>query len=200
MNDRPTIWDTLSLGLWALFFAMGLAPELAFRFLRDLAELSSFTAMVNSSFFITMALVGYLSWFVYHRILDAGLSSSVAVGKCIQCAIIALVAFMDLPSGRSSFETHTILELLFQLPDMPDLYVKGVVVLVVFSKLAAWWYLYALVFRYHIFANRHIFANMPSVFPSAKSDGEELPLSEPLADVPEASEKANSLDDSSGTP
>ncbi len=170
MREKPTIWDTLSLGLWAVFFSLGLAPELAFHLLRDLAKISYFTAIVNSSSFITLALVTYLSLFVYRRCLETSLSPAAATAKAIQCGLIALVAFLDLPSGRSTFEVHTILELLFQLPDMPGLYVQAVVILVVATKLAAWWYLYALVFRYHAFGNRGVFANIPAVFPSARPD------------------------------
>ena len=167
MYEKPTIWDTFTLGLWALFFAMGLVPELAFHLLRAAAGVSYFTAIVNSSVFITLVLTSYMTLFVYRRCRDADIHPFAASGKTVQAAIFALVAFMDLPSRRATFETHTLLEILFELDQLPDLYVKSVVVLVAVTKIAAWCYLFSLVFRYHAFGNRDVFTSIPSLIPSA---------------------------------
>jgi hypothetical protein len=70
--------------------------------------------------------------------------------------------------------------------EITDTYVRYVVLAVGAAKLIAWWYLFSLVVRFHVFGMRDIFARMVPLMPSAAA---------PVAD-----RETDSAAISSGTP
>ena len=82
--------------------------------------------------------------------------------------MLALVAFLEIPTVGSALETRTILGLLINISQfhMPEQYYT--VLLVGVSKIVCWLYLLSLVFRYHALGMRDVFARIPNVFPSAR--------------------------------
>lgn len=167
-HERRNVWDLLTLGLWSCFFAIGLVPELAFYALRELAAVPSYVALVNSSAVITIALTAYLAFFAHRRCRGSGLSRVASQGKALEIAVLGLVAFLEIPAKGSAFEARTLLGIVFDFRSLPDRYLQTVVLFVGLSKLGVWLYLYSLVLRYHAYGNRHVFARIPSLFPSMR--------------------------------
>lgn len=171
MDDhRRDVWDLLTLGLWSIFFAIGLVPELAFYAFREAAAVAPHTALVNSSAVITIAFTAYIAIFAGRSCRDAGLDLAASQGKAVEIAVLALIAFIEIPAKGSAFEARTLFEVLFEVQQLPGRYLQGVVLFVGLSKLLAWLYLYSLVLRYHAFGNHAIFARIPSLFPSSRDD------------------------------
>jgi hypothetical protein len=171
--------------LWSVFFAIGLVPEFVFHLLRNRAAVSTSTALVNSSAIITLGFTFFLVWFVYRNGLESYSNRAAARGKATQIGILALLAFMDVPTRSGVFQVHTLLEIVFELDDLSDWYLRFVVMLVAFSKLAAWCLLYSLFFRYHLLGNRLAFTSIPSLFPSTRNEDEDDD-SEPEMKPPES--------------
>lgn len=167
-DNRRDVWDFLTLSLWTIFFAIGFAPEMAFYGLRAISAVTSFTALVNSSAMLTLSLTAYLAFFGYRRCIEWGLSTTIAQGKALEIAVLALVAFLEIPAKGTIFETRTLFSIVLEFRELPGLYLQTVVLFVGVSKLAAWVYLYSLVVRYHAFGNRGVFACIPSLFPSMR--------------------------------
>lgn len=167
-DDHRNIWDLLTLGLWSCFFAVGLVPELAFATVRNFASVPSYVALVNSSAVITIALTVYLAFFTNRRCQASGLSPVASHGKALEIAVLCLVAFLEIPAKGAAFETRTLLEIALDFRSLPGRYLQTVVLFVGMSKLAAWLFLYSLVLRYHAFGKRHVFAHIPSIFPSMR--------------------------------
>ena len=165
-GHRRDVWDLLTLGLWSIFFAVGLVPELAFYAFREVAAVPAHTALVNSSAVITISFTAYIAIFVGRRCMDAGLDRAVSQGKAVEIAVLALIAFIEIPAKGSAFEARTLFEVVLDVQDLPGRYLQGVVLFVGMSKLIAWLYLYSLVLRYHAFGDRGVFARVPSLFPS----------------------------------
>lgn len=196
MNEqRRDIWDLLTLAIWSLFFAVGLAPELAFYAIRTASNVPTATALVNSSAIITLGFAGYLSLFAYRQCLATGLNRYLSQGKALEVGLLALVAFLELPARGSLVQSRTLLSVLLSLGEITDHYLQAVIVFVGVSKLLAWAYLFSLVIRYHAFGNRRVFSEVPSLFPSMHrpentSADDEGPapgdLSPPEADLPES--------------
>ena len=174
-DDRRNIWDLLTLGLWSCFFAVGLVPELAFYAIREFAAVPSYVALVNSSAVITIALAIYLAFYANRRCRESGLNDTASHGKAMEIAVLALVAFLEIPAKGSAFEARTLLDIVLDFQSLPGRYLQTVVLFVGVSKLAAWLYLYSLVLRYHAFGHRHVFAHIPSVFPSMRVEQEQIP-------------------------
>ncbi len=168
-DDHRNVWDLLTLGLWSCFFAIGLVPELAFYAFRELAAVPSYVALVNSSAVITIALAAYLAFFANRRCKESGLGRVASHGKALEIAVLCLVAFLEIPAKGSAFEARTLLEIVLDFRSLPGRYLQTVVLFVGLSKLVAWLYLYSLVLRYHAFADRGVFARIPSLFPSMRA-------------------------------
>lgn len=166
-EDRRDVWDLLTLAFWIAFFTIGLAPELFFSLFRHVGGVSSYSALVNSSAIITVTFSLYLALFAYRRCRFAGLTPYLSQGKALEVALLALVAFLELPALRSSLQgRRTLLALVLDLGAVEDRYLQGVILFVTASKLLAWIYLFSLVLRYHAFGNRTVFTQVPSMFPS----------------------------------
>ncbi len=166
-EDRRDLWDLLTLAFWFAFFAIGLAPELFFSAIRAAAAVAPYTALVNSSAVITVGFSVYLALFAYRRCRAAELTPYLAQGKALEVALVALVAFLELPAMSTTFHVRrTLLALLLDLDTLHDVYLLGVIVFVSASKVLAWVYLFSLVVRYHAFGNRAVFTLVPSMFPS----------------------------------
>lgn len=165
-EERRDFWDLLTLGLWTVFFALGLVPELAFFVLRELGAVPSHTALVNSSAVLTLGLTTYLALFAYRRCRESGFGSTGSQGKSLEVAMLSLVAFLEIPAKGFAFESRTLLGILLEVGELPGLYLQAVVLFVGACKILAWFYLYSLVLRYHAFGNRQVFARIPSLFPS----------------------------------
>jgi hypothetical protein len=166
-DDRQDVWDLLTLAFWFVFFAIGLMPELFFAAIRDAANVAPYTALVNSSAVISVAFSVYLALFTYRRCRDAGVAAYLAKGKALEVALVGLVAFLELPSVSATLHVRrTLLALVLDLGELPDVYLRSVILFVAASKLLAWSYLFSLVVRYHAFGNRAVFNQVPSIFPS----------------------------------
>ncbi|HJP37079.1 MAG TPA: hypothetical protein QF901_13960 [Gammaproteobacteria bacterium] len=183
-TQRVGRWDVLTLGLWSILFVVGLVPDLVFYLLRDWAFVSPRTAMVNTPAVVTLAFSAYLAFFVLQRCRESGLTEVEAQGRAIQAGLLAIVAFLYLPSsggasasGPSSHEARTILELLIGFQDINIGLLKWIVLFIGSSKLLTWCYLFTLVVRYHAIGNRAVFAAMPSFFYSARKP-QRAPLAE----------------------
>ena len=163
-SHNVTIWDSLSLVLWSLFFLAGLVPEVVYHSLRNLAGVTTQHAFINSSAIISIGLATYLAFFVSRQCRKSRLSDHESQGKAIWIAIIALLAFLELPSRSAIFGTQTLLLLMFQSSYMDDPYLRKVIWLVGCCKLTAWCYLYSLLLRFHLLGRRHIFSRMFSPF------------------------------------
>jgi hypothetical protein len=94
------------------------------------------------------------------------LTAPIAQGKALEVGLLALVGFLELPAKGSIFQSRTLLAVLLALDDIPDQYLRAVILFVGASKLLAWSYLVSLVVRYHAFGNRNVFTEVPSLFPS----------------------------------
>lgn len=163
-SHNVTIWDGLTLGLWALFFLIGLVPEWVFHGFRALSGVTTHHAFVNSSSVITIGFAAYLAFFVSRQCRSAGLSDNDAHGKAIQVGILAMLAFLELPSRSSVFETQTLLLLMLEASQMGDAYLRNVIWLVGSFKITAWLYLFSLMLRFHLMGRRHVFSRMPTFF------------------------------------
>ncbi len=165
-ENRRDVWDLFTLGLWFPFFLVGLVPELAFYLIREWAAVPPYSALVNSSAVITLAFAAYVAFFALRRCRDAGLSRSMAQGKALEVGLLALVAFLEIPTKGMAFQARTLIGVLLDFQQLPDRYLQLVVFFVGTTKLVAWAYLLSLVIRYHAFGNRRVFAQIPSMFPS----------------------------------
>jgi hypothetical protein len=181
-EDRRDVWDLLTLAFWFAFFAIGLAPELFFAAIRNAAGVAPYTALVNSSAVITVGFSVYLALFAYRRCRAAALTPYLAQGKALEVALVALVAFLELPAMSATLQTRrTLLALLLDLNALHDGYLQSVIIFVSASKLLAWAYLFSLVVRYHAFGNRAVFTLVPSMFPSMNRPARIAPEDEPPA-------------------
>lgn len=170
-EDRRDAWDLMTLTFWFAFFAIGLMPELCFSVFRHAGGVSPYTALVNSSAIITVGFAIYIALFAYRRCRSAGLTSYLSQGKALEVALLALVAFLELPAMRAGIEgRRTLLALVLDLGTVEDRYLQAVILFVAASKLLAWFYLFSLVLRYHAFGNRTVFTQVPSMFPSMHRD------------------------------
>ncbi len=157
-------WDMFSLALWSIFFAIGLVPELAFHVLRDISQVVTQVALVNTSAVITVTFTLYLGFFAWRKCREAGLNQPESQVRALQVGLLALIAFLELPAKGSSFEAHTLLEILANVNEIPDQYLKMVVLFVGICKLGAWWYLFQVILRFHAFGNYKVFTSMPTLF------------------------------------
>ncbi len=187
-DPAPNRWDMLSLLLWTLFFACGLVPEPVFYALRDAAAVASHRAVVNSSLVITLSLSAYLALFVLRRCRESGASAVEAQGRALQAGVLGLLAFLEFPARGASFEVQTILELFVRFRELPGVYLQCVIIFVAIGKLAAWFYLYSLVLRFHGKAKRNVFADSPALFPSTRH---RMPKPESTVPSPQSMQHTN---------
>lgn len=182
-DEQRDAWDLLTLAFWFTFFIIGLAPELFFSVFRTAGGVSPYSALVNSSAIITVGFSIYLALFAYRRCRSAGLTAYISQGKALEVALLALVAFLELPALRASLEgRRTLLALVLDIGAVEDRYLQGVILFVAASKLLAWIYLFSLVLRYHAFGNRAVFTQVPSMFPSMHRSEHKDPANARAAD------------------
>ena len=159
-----TPWDFLTMTLWSVIFAIGLVPELAFHGLRGMAHVSTRNAFINSSGMITFALCVYIAMFAFRQCRAHGMSGIDAQGKAIHIALLALVAFIEIPGRSPIFGTQTLLGLMFQSSLQQDLSLKLVLWGVGLTKFGVWLYLYTLLIRFHVLGNRQVFCRVRTFF------------------------------------
>jgi len=152
------------LAMWGVFFVFGLFPEPVFYALRDLAAVSSHRALVNNAGLVTLAFSAYLGLFAFRRCKEMGAGSAESQGRGMQVAILALIAFLEIPRRTAAVEVTTLLQLMARFQEIPDNSVRAFVLLIGACKVLAAWYLYSLLFRYHAFGMRDAFLRMPSLF------------------------------------
>ena len=167
-NEKRNSWDLLALVVWALFFAIGLVPELVFQTLRELAGVITRTAFVNTSGVITVSFTTYLAFFTARRCLDGGMNERDARDRALQVAILGIAAFLEIPARAAGMEARTLLQIMVSYHELPDAYLQGLILIIGASKIVSWCYLFSLVLRYHAFANRSVFMNIPPLFPSLR--------------------------------
>ena len=132
--SRRDPWRWPIIFLWAVFFLLGLWPELSFYGLRSAGYVFSQNAIINSYHFITWCLAGYIMHFTYHRCVEAGVPPIESLGKSIQLGVVAFVAFIDMPVD--------------QFMDIRNPADRALVLGMGLVKLAAWIYLFSLLVRY----------------------------------------------------
>ena len=160
-------WRGPILLLWTLFFAIGLAPEWCFDYLRYIGKVTTPNALVNSHHLITLALAAYLGLFTYLRSIEANIEPVQAHGKALQVIILALIAF--LPVTR----------IVVQYNNIPVQSLRNVVIGVTLTKMLAWLYLYTVIIRYYFIDQYRVFKKMRSIFPSViKTQKQEPPQTE----------------------
>ena len=150
--------------LWSVFFAVGLVPETIFFLLRDFANVSRYSAFVNSSFIITLGFSAYFGWFVLNRCREGGLRDSDAYPRAVQAFVLGLLAFLEIPTYGGFLGTPSLVQLLTRLNEIPDSYLRNVVILTGMCKLTAWLYLFSTVARYYILGQRDIFMTAAGFF------------------------------------
>ena len=159
-----TIWDYFSMGMWSVLFAIGLVPEFVFHGLRAAAHISKYTAFVNSSAIITLALAGYIAFFVSRQSRAGGISIPDSQAKAIHAALLSILAFIEIPGQSPVFGIQTLLGLMLQSELQVEPSMKVMLWVVGCTKLAAWIYLYTLMLRFHVLGNREVFSKMRTFF------------------------------------
>ena len=135
-----------------------------FHGLRAAAHVSKYIAFVNSSAIITLALAGYLAFFVSRQSRAGGLSVADSQAKAIHAALLSILAFIEIPGQSPVFGIQTLLGLMLQSGLQVESSMKVMLWIVGCTKLAAWIYLYMLVLRFHVLGNREVFSKMRTFF------------------------------------
>lgn len=184
-------WRWPTMGLWIVFFGVGLVPERIFNELRDLAGITTYDAAVNSYQLITLGLAAYLGLFCYQRCREAGLPDTIAQAKAIQIGTLGLLAFLDVP-----FE---------QLAETRSPY-HHFLLGIASAKMIGWLYLLSVIVRHYFWGQSNVFSSMITLIPSAYSSdspeesnrGEEESEAAPTA-MPEADGVNQSESDSASS-
>jgi hypothetical protein len=157
MLQETDWWRLPTLGLWTLFFAVGLLPEPFFFALRDWGGVTTFNALVNSPYVLSLALAGYIGFFAFHRCRQALLSIFESQDRALQLTLIALVAFLpiDPVTAITAYKA-------------PSIITTTAVYLAVGLKLGGWLYLVVLFARYYLGGIDDVFSRIPSMFPSTR--------------------------------
>lgn len=167
-DESRNRWDLLALCMWALFFGIALVPVLVFHALRNFADVMTQTAFVNTSAAITVSFTAYIALFAFRQCRASGLNESDARSRALVVTILGIAAFLEIPAKGSSLEVLTLLDIMVHYRDLPDAYLRLVIVLIGGSKIMSWCYLFSLVLRYHAFGNREVFAQLSPLFPSLR--------------------------------
>lgn len=154
------LWGLLALLLWLVFFTLGLFPDFFYEYLRNVANVVTARAMVNSVFLLYFALVVYFFGFLYRAARAAGLSPVMAQVLAVQLGLVALLAFLPV---RLEYIPHYL--------DAPDATWRKLILTVCAFKVASWLYLVSLLFRYYLLSGAEVFRQMAPVFPSARQEG-----------------------------
>lgn len=171
-EERGNFWDLATLMLWAVFFAVGLVPELVYYILRDAGNVIIRTAFVNTSAVITVSFTAYLAIFVFRQCRASGLSDTDSRGRALQVTILGIAAFLEIPAKGATFDVRTLLEIMVHFRELPDPMLRVTIVTIGASKIISWCYLFSLVLRYHAFANRDVFAKLSPLFASLRQTAE----------------------------
>lgn len=148
------------MGLWSIFFAVGLVPEFAYHASRALAGVSTGTALVNSSAVITLGFSVYIALFVQRQCRLTGMDYANAQGSAIQAALWGMIAFLEIPTQSAIFGTQTLLGIMWNSSVLPTTELKVIIWAVGGCKLLAWGYLYSLMLQFHILGHRDAFNGM----------------------------------------
>lgn len=153
-----------------IFLAMGIMPEWTFYYFRDLGDVVTQRAYINSPFLVSWGLTGYLFFFVQSRCRAAGMPFMESLGRSSQVAVVSGVAFIPAP-----------LDHLFILSEIPVPSYRYLIIVVSAAKLLSWCYIYSLILRYYLWGGVSVFTQMLSIFPSMylSQDEEEVPLETP---------------------
>ncbi len=150
---KHDLWRWPALLLWVAFFYMGLFPVFSFNLLRDIGNVYSRHAMINSPYVLILSLCGYLGYFVYLRCREIRCTYAEAQGKGLQITLIAFFAF--LPIGLDQFGLWE------------DIYpLEGLRIMWGFAtvKCIAWLYLMSLILRYYLLQGPSVFLGMTQLF------------------------------------
>lgn len=166
-------WRFPVFGLWLLILMIGLIPEPVYYLMRFAGGVVSQRALVNSPYMITIALAVWVMLFVFYACVRCGLSPLQAQDRALQLAVLALVAFLpvDLPTLLTA-HSNPLMRARFAI------YLAGL------TKLLAWWFLLNLIVRYYLLQMEDVFARIPSLFPSARTNEGEKPTNEGRQSAP----------------
>lgn len=165
MPKHRKIWDPVDgwslclVALWTLFFLLGLFPEAAFWYFRNLGAVAGQRALVNSPWSITLGWVAFIAMFVYNRSRESGHDENGAQARAIETALIALVAFMPVE-----------LQLLPDYLAVPYPAMKYLLVGAVSAKLLCALYLFLLVLAYSLWWGLRVFEHMKTLLPSGSAE------------------------------
>lgn len=155
----PDYWRLPTLLLWAVFFAVGLAPATVYAYLRQISAVVPQRALVNSEYSLTLALAAYLTLFCYQRGRETGMRPFTAQDKAFQLGVISLIAFVP-------FNYNLILTAHIN----PYISSPALIYGIGAAKIIAWLYLLGLFLRYYARGNPEVFTEIPSMFPSTRKD------------------------------
>jgi len=157
--EQNPSWRLATFALWIVFFAVGLLPESVYYTLREAGSVTTQDALINSPYFITVALAAFLGYFSWNRSREELVPEKIAWRTAAQNGIVALLAFLPLPLG-----------LLNQVAEVPLPGVRRFIYGIAALKLGAWGYLFVLMSLYYALGNGRVFAWVAHVFPIAGTE------------------------------
>ncbi|HPU97896.1 MAG TPA: hypothetical protein PLO53_08060 [Candidatus Hydrogenedentes bacterium] len=157
-RDSVDGWSLCLVGLWTLFFILGIFPESVFMYFRNLGAVAGQYALVNSPWAITIGWVAFMAIFVYTHCREAGHDENGSTARAVETGLIALVAFLPME-----------LQLLPGYLEIPYQNLKYLLLGAITAKLLCALYLFLMMLAYSLWWGLGVFENMRTVFPSGKS-------------------------------
>jgi hypothetical protein len=158
-SNTRDLWRFPTFLLWQIFFIVGLMPEPFYDRFRELGRVFPQRALVNSPHFVTLALAAFVAAFCFYRCLAAGATVRTAQDKALEFGILGLGAFV-----RVDFLMVLSLHLSGEATAQDRWLAYGMVA----AKLFCWLYLFSVFIRYYAFSDDKVFAELGSIFPSAR--------------------------------